>query len=177
MKGQSNPLPPKDPDRKCNARRRGGPGYCQRPAGWGTDHPGVGRCKLHGGDVPVSHGLYSKYSRHRLAELAAKFREDPDLLNLRDTIALQAALVTDLLSQQESAPGIDPEMASLLATLTERIGRNIERLHKLEVGERYILEVSDVQRIIGQVTAVLQEEIDDPALLHRIGERLGGLKL
>lgn len=25
--------------------------YCTRPAGWGTDHPGFGRCKLHGGMI------------------------------------------------------------------------------------------------------------------------------
>jgi len=25
---------------------------CHRPAGWGTSHPGVGRCKLHGGCSP-----------------------------------------------------------------------------------------------------------------------------
>lgn len=30
--------------------RRGTP--CQRPAGWGTNHPGEGRCKLHGGASP-----------------------------------------------------------------------------------------------------------------------------
>jgi hypothetical protein len=36
---------------ECGARRRGqGKGkLCRRPAGWGTDHPGAGRCKLHGG--------------------------------------------------------------------------------------------------------------------------------
>lgn len=25
---------------------------CRRPAGWGTDHPGWGACKLHGGNTP-----------------------------------------------------------------------------------------------------------------------------
>lgn len=34
---------------KCGATKRQGEGDCQRPAGWGTDHVGVGRCKLHGG--------------------------------------------------------------------------------------------------------------------------------
>lgn len=36
---------------KCNGRRRQGdePSLCRRPAGWGTDHVGTGRCKLHGG--------------------------------------------------------------------------------------------------------------------------------
>lgn len=32
----------------CGAKNRAG-NPCQRPAGWGTDHAGYGRCKLHGG--------------------------------------------------------------------------------------------------------------------------------
>jgi hypothetical protein len=34
---------------KCGAKKRQGDGCCRRPAGWGTDHPGTGKCKLHGG--------------------------------------------------------------------------------------------------------------------------------
>jgi hypothetical protein len=34
---------------KCGAKKRQGEGCCRRPAGWGTDHPGTGKCKLHGG--------------------------------------------------------------------------------------------------------------------------------
>lgn len=39
---------------KCGGRRRGPDAdgkTCTRPAGWGTDHPGDGRCKLHGGST------------------------------------------------------------------------------------------------------------------------------
>ena len=39
----------------CGAKRRDGETDCRRPAGWGTNHPGWGRCKLHGG-ATVSHG-------------------------------------------------------------------------------------------------------------------------
>jgi hypothetical protein len=35
----------------CGPRNRSG-GPCQRPAGWGTDHVGYGRCRLHGGTTP-----------------------------------------------------------------------------------------------------------------------------
>jgi len=48
--GHEDP-PPKDPDEYCNARKTDGSGYCQQPAGWGTDHD-VGRCKFHGGSTP-----------------------------------------------------------------------------------------------------------------------------
>jgi hypothetical protein len=34
----------------CGAKSRSG-GACRRPAGWGTDHTGYGRCKLHGGNT------------------------------------------------------------------------------------------------------------------------------
>lgn len=37
-----------DDHRHCGAKTRSG-GSCRRPAGWGTDHAGSGRCKLHGG--------------------------------------------------------------------------------------------------------------------------------
>jgi hypothetical protein len=52
MSDSDDDRPVKDPDEYCNARKTGGSGYCQHEAGWGTDHPGVGRCKFHGGNTP-----------------------------------------------------------------------------------------------------------------------------
>ena len=49
--GGHEDLPPKEPGEHCNARKTDGSGYCQQPAGWGTDHD-VGRCKFHGGSTP-----------------------------------------------------------------------------------------------------------------------------
>ena len=44
---------PYDPERHCGATTRGtNPGPCTREHGWGTDHPGYGLCKLHGGASP-----------------------------------------------------------------------------------------------------------------------------
>jgi hypothetical protein len=37
--------------RYCGGPKRQGSGTCTRPAGWGTPHPGIGRCKLHGGST------------------------------------------------------------------------------------------------------------------------------
>jgi hypothetical protein len=49
---------------QCAARTRSG-GRCRRPAGHGTEHLGLGRCKLHGGSTP------SQIERAR-RELAAR---------------------------------------------------------------------------------------------------------
>lgn len=42
---------------KCGAKRRRRSSTCQRPAGWGTNHPGEGYCKLHGGSS-ATHGYH-----------------------------------------------------------------------------------------------------------------------
>jgi hypothetical protein len=53
----------------CGARTRVG-GRCRKEMGWGTDHFGKGRCRIHGGHnsgAPIrntnatTHGIYSKY--------------------------------------------------------------------------------------------------------------------
>ena len=40
-----------DTPNHCGATTRGG-NQCKRPSGWGTDHVGIGACKLHGGSTP-----------------------------------------------------------------------------------------------------------------------------
>ena len=52
---------------------------CERPAGWGTDHVGEGRCKLHGGNAgrPPEHGLYSETARKEIAEKIESARDQP----------------------------------------------------------------------------------------------------
>lgn len=39
---------------KCGGKKKQSEGTCTQPAGWGTPHPGSGRCKLHGGCAPSS---------------------------------------------------------------------------------------------------------------------------
>lgn len=50
--------------RFCGRPTKQREGTCERPAGWGTDHPGDGPCKLHGGTLP---GVRAA-SRERLLE-------------------------------------------------------------------------------------------------------------
>jgi hypothetical protein len=56
----------RDNQQHCGGPKRQSEGTCTRPAGWGTPHAGVGRCKLHGGSTP-SHVAAAQKETARLA--------------------------------------------------------------------------------------------------------------
>ena len=67
---------------RCGGRKKQGEGTCTQPAGWGTDHLGVGSCKLHGGCTPnqvagAVRRLAETGARALLAELHVAPVEDP----------------------------------------------------------------------------------------------------
>lgn len=110
---------------RAHARTSGKP--CRQPAGHGTDHPGEGRCKLHGGASPIRHGRYSTVKRKAIAELIAKHEADPELLNVLSELALLRALLSDFLSRFDPAKGADRESA---AGLVDAISKVVARIEK-----------------------------------------------
>lgn len=52
VKSPPSDIGPVKPDTHCNAALRAAGKLCGQRAGWGTDHPGIGRCKKHGGASP-----------------------------------------------------------------------------------------------------------------------------
>jgi hypothetical protein len=87
-------------DNVCGANKKSG-GTCRRPSGWGTDHPGVGRCKLHGGASPIKSGRYSKIKRESLRQLIAEHEADPDPLNIFPELAAARALFQDFIERYD----------------------------------------------------------------------------
>lgn len=88
---------------RCGARLRGERKgrLCTHEAGWGTKHPGEGRCKLHGGATPrgfdnpkTIHGLRSKYLR--LEDLVGELSDD----EVKRVRQLQASTTSKILSER-----------------------------------------------------------------------------
>lgn len=69
---------------KCGATKKQDEGTCELPAGWGTDHPGVGNCKLHGGSTPNGIENARKILRQHLDPLTRSLVEQA--LKLEDEI-------------------------------------------------------------------------------------------
>jgi hypothetical protein len=89
-----------EPHAKCGAKTRNGK-LCQHAAGARTNHPGQGRCWLHGGATPIKHGRYSTIRRPRIRELLDEYDTDPDPMNLEPEVKLLRALLTDFVERYD----------------------------------------------------------------------------
>src|SRR3954470_5731126 len=86
---------------RCGARTRKGAGPCRQPG-----MAPSGRCRMHGGKTP--RGLASpltksgRYSRDLPTRVAARYENalaDPELLSVRDDIALLQGAITDVMAE------------------------------------------------------------------------------
>jgi hypothetical protein len=159
---------PREPQAICAATTRNG-GTCKHPAGLRTDHPGAGRCYLHGGATPVKHGRYSSVTTQRLADAIARFENDPNPTDLLPELALLRALINDFIERHD--------------TLTEAIiswDRDRMREDKKVRPSRLppdILQVGQFITAIGNLTDRVQKQKQDGvitlATLDRVLEQLG----
>ncbi len=116
----------------CGAKTRGG-GQCQHPAGWGTQHVGSGRCKLHGGAStgPIKTGRYSLAHRKSLEAKAQAFAAQPDPGDLTGELALMRALLQDYLDRFGDDTRLPYDDIERLFGMIEAISRLVERIAKM----------------------------------------------
>lgn len=81
----------------CRARNVKREKYCRARAGQGTDHLGQGRCKNHGGMVPIVHGRYSEVVRGNLGEHLDRLEleDDKERLDVLPEATLLRGLTMD----------------------------------------------------------------------------------
>lgn len=103
---------PADGHGKCGAKGRSG-NPCSRPAGWGTQHVGAGRCKLHGGSTPTHAAAASKeLARQACTKLGIPIDTHPAEALLREVcetagnVQFYRSLVQELPTHPE-APEVD----------------------------------------------------------------------
>ncbi len=159
----------------CQASKRKG-GVCTRPAGWGTNHVGQGRCKLHGGNNVIKHGRYSIIRRESLRDLAGHFEADPDPLNLLPDLAQCRALYTDFVNRYDAwseallawhdsykARDLPKRFAAFREALAskevQRVLSGIQDLERCldspnETRPTQVLDVADAYRILSEVTKI-----------------------
>lgn len=92
--------------KKCGAKTRAGT-PCQQPAGWGTNHVGTGRCKLHGGSSTgprdkskirgnknaETHGFFSRHLPEEAFEIIQEIQKKKPIDLLWENIQIQYAAI------------------------------------------------------------------------------------
>ena len=156
---------------ECNAKSKRSQKKCKGQAVTGSD-----KCRMHGGNHPVKHGLFSKYAPTRLAAKIDEARNDPRLLDLREAISLQSSVLNEFLERHQAVDmPLTPQASSVLMNITEMMGKNIERLNKIEHGDKVTIKIEHVQKIIIQIAEIVKFHVKNPALRERIAKDLGAV--
>lgn len=172
---------------QCGGKLLKRDGTCTQPAGWGTPHPGTGRCKLHGGSTPT----------HVASAIAARMRQDTATYGQPRDIAPAAALLDEVRHsaghvewlrgkvaelQPEALTWGTAEIAHKTATefsgtdTTERAALStwLEAYHR---ERRYLLDVAKAALSAGVeerlVSIAEAQGIAVVAVLNRVFDRLG----
>jgi hypothetical protein len=134
-----------DPAKHCGARSRSNNMLpCTLPKGWGTDHVGESKCKLHGGaSKSPAGGRYSTVMRPALKASIERHDADPRPMDLIPEVSLLRALVEDYVGRYDvirdallawhmaiQAGSVTPIIPARLPDITEA-GRLIERVARV----------------------------------------------
>jgi hypothetical protein len=158
-------------DGACGATTRGGT-PCTQKAGWGTDHVGVGRCKLHGGATPIKHGRYSLTHRETIGHLIQEHRESPDPLDTTEEIAVLRALAEDYLSTKHGTENFDPETA---AKLIEQVGKQVARIQSALA--QNAISRKDFLRVMTEMGRAVEARVADSHVLEKIRDDWSSIRL
>lgn len=132
------------PRKYCGAKTRNG-GTCK------SKPMPNGRCRMHGGATPsgpalpqFKTGRYSKYVPERLLERYQQSVDDPELLNMRQDIALLDARLADLLQR------VDTGEAQKLWEEARKAGDEAMRYMNNEDYGGVVLALAKLDRAIGE---------------------------
>lgn len=153
----------------CEALTKKNKTPCCRPAGWGTDHFGEGKCKLHGGASPIKHGLYSKYLRGIRKELYEEFLNSTEIDDLSSEVARLRAILSEIDKEDQSSK--NQNNINIVLSIIESIGRMIERKFRINGPPQLVVNGEFMVAVIN----IIKLEADDNETKERIANRIESL--
>lgn len=162
---------------KCGSPRKNGRPPCGMPAGSRTNHPGVGRCFLHGGNIPAGpenanwrHGLYARVFRGEQAKKFKHTSQESDPLQVAGELAVARTLFASCIEHLEDQERPSKEEAGILQAwlgqINALVGRNVD------VRTSDAVTRADLLRIQIVMERLIRDFIPDPERQRAFVERL-----
>jgi hypothetical protein len=152
----------------CGGKLHGRDGTCEQPAGWGTPHPGHGRCKLHGGCAPSGRiAAAEQQARAALARLNVAPVENAltelakitgQVVAWKDMLAEKVNTLASLRYETEVGGEQLRAEVALWERALDRCGKFLVDMAKLDIDER-LARVTEQQaeQVSAALTTVLAE--------------------
>ena len=144
---------------RCKAKTKQTGKRCKR-----SPTPGREVCRLHGGATPrgidsphFKHGRYSKAMPDRLIEKYETARNDPDLITMRDDIALIDTRIMDQLELAEADPVIWDVITDLIEKRRKLCESERRRLYDLQT----TMTAEQAMAMITALIAIIRSHIGD----------------
>jgi hypothetical protein len=179
----------------CSAQLRS-EGYqdqtCRNPAGKWTDHPGQGRCYLHGGRSMKKHGRYSMIEHEGLQEKLGQLEAlEQDVMDLSPEVQLLRALVIDyveryqafseaLIAWHADGGGKTSKPRKVMditdaGNLIEKISRTVQRIHQIHSTGSITLDT--FRRVVESMGVVVASHVQEKQTLDAIETEWSSLAL
>jgi hypothetical protein len=165
----------------CGAKARSHDGTCLQPAGWGTDHPGRGRCRFHGGNAPTH---IARAKREALAEAAATYlarRDLPPAEALAEVLGLTAGAVAWLAWRVAEDEKPDADVVRLYGEERDRLARVSKAALDVGLDERRVALAEGqgravamlLQQVLGDLELTREQRALAPEVVRRRLAELG----
>src|SRR5882762_10370991 len=148
-------------------------GKCQRPAGWGTQHPGVGTCKLHAGStISANINGAAELLRRNVDEVIGKLNiipiDDPltelsklagEVTAWKDVIARRVAFLSDVRYDGEKTGEQIRGEVIVFERALDRCNSVLTGMARLNIDER-LARISEAQaQLVAEVLSTVLSEI------------------
>lgn len=137
---------------KCNAPTAKG-SKCQQPAGYQTDHPGLGKCTMHGGNTPV----WQDTSNDNLLSKVQQYVDDPDIFDARQELATLRVTIEELM-RQFNDDRYDLRKIEQLNSCIRTLSSAQERAIRVLAAKNFYITVAQAEQILRKLGSIFYEE-------------------
>jgi len=142
--------------------------------------PGCDHCAIHGAKQQMAKQGQKALQNFRITMWKADAVEglnSPDLKSLREEIVLVRIMVTQKWEACKDDQG-NPSAAKLMLAsgaitgMLVQLGKLVESCHKIEAATGFLVDKTDLMRVMGTILQILGEEVKDPEVFGQISKRL-----